>query len=37
MKRTSIRKSVFFAVEDVLVLIDVLVLRLRGIIIMQAC
>ena len=37
MKRTSIRKSVFFSVEDVLVLIDVLVLRLRGIIIMQVC
>ena len=37
MKRTSITEMVFFAVEDVLVLIDVLVLRLRGIIIMQAC
>ena len=37
MKRTGITEMVFFAVEDVLVLIDVLVLRLRGIIIIQAC
>lgn len=37
MKRHSLKDMIFFAVEDVLVIIDVLVLRLGGIIIMQAC
>ena len=37
MKRYTWKEMVFFAAEEVLALIDVLVLRLRGIIIMQAC
>ena len=37
MKQRDLKEMIFFAVEEVLVIIDVLVLRLRGIIVMQAC